>query len=91
MLDKCITHVVKASRKQLSFSLFRHVTRHWLVVGYRRFGTTYVSRIYKGQAPRTRGKPFAVGTDKFIRNLFKYQRYVTSQKSEDFNYNAAEA
>jgi len=45
MLDKCFTHVVKASYKQLSFSLFRHVTRHWSLVGYCRFGTTYVSHL----------------------------------------------
>jgi len=90
MLDKCITHVVQASYKQLSFSLYRHVTRHWSVVCYYRFGTTYLS-ICKGQAVRTRGRPFADGTHMFTRNVSKYQRYVTSQKSKELNYTAGES
>ena len=63
--------------------LFWDVTQSRVAVSYRRFGTTYLPHLQCS---------LEVGTDRLPEKLVNTNlRCVTSQKSEDFIYTAAEA
>ena len=68
--------------------LFWDVTQRWLVVGHRRFGTTYLSHFRRSSSPRTL-KIGPIGCPD--RSVTLTQRCVTSQKSEKLIYTATEA